>query len=142
VAIDLEYTYTASSLSLSVTPDPLDKTFACTGSLAYCFSPQYVTTDAATVAVGGGSGTITCLWEYVSGDAFTINSPTSLTTTFSSAIVRDDILTGVVKCTVTRGGVTNVIELTVTIEYDFTLDTGGGGPPGGGGDYGGGSELP
>lgn len=129
VTIDLEYTYTASSLSLSVAPDPCEGLYDCTGSYGFCGTPEYVTSAPATVTVGGGSGAITYAVSHVSGDVFTINSPTAATTTFSASLAHNEAKTGVYRWTVTRGGITNTVDFTVNLEYTFTLDLG----PGGGG---------
>lgn len=61
-----------------------------------------VTTDAVTATVTGGTGPFTYAWAYVSGDSFTINSPTSATTTYTGSItVLGQSKYGVYRCTVT-----------------------------------------
>lgn len=61
-----------------------------------------VTTAAASVSdVLGGNGAYTYSWTYVSGDTFTINSPTSASTTATTSVTVSQIKTGVYRCTVT-----------------------------------------
>lgn len=61
-----------------------------------------VTTAAASIgSVLGGNGAYTYAWTYVSGDTFTINSPTSSSTTGTTSVTVGQTKVGVYKCTVT-----------------------------------------
>lgn len=59
------------------------------------------TTLAVSPIIDGGSGSYTYSWTYVSGDIFTINSPTGASTTFSADIANGAFKSGVYRCTVT-----------------------------------------
>lgn len=68
------------------------------------------TTPATTVSTSGGVGPFTYSWSYVSGDTFTVNSPSSASTTFTrlanAPTVPDTFNTrsGVYRCTITDTG--------------------------------------
>lgn len=88
---------------------------------------KVVTTSAASAGtVSGGVTPYTYLWEYVSGDVFTVNSPTSASTTFSINItvsVAETVTkTGVYRCKVTdaASGVAYGPECTVQAELSET----------------------
>jgi hypothetical protein len=60
------------------------------------------TTASTTVTPSGGSGSYTYQWTRLSGGYFTINSPTSATTTFTATnLVAGQFVTGTYQCTVT-----------------------------------------
>lgn len=60
-----------------------------------------VTTSAATASATGGAPGYTYAWTYVSGTAFTIDSPTSATTTFTQTVTAGATINAVYRCTVT-----------------------------------------
>lgn len=96
-----------ANLGVEVNPSLVSATGTNAGNL---------TTNAATATVTGGSGSPTYLWEYVSGETFTITTPTAASTTFSSGISAGEQLFGVYKCTVTSGGVTASDTVSVFIQ--------------------------
>jgi hypothetical protein len=59
------------------------------------------TTNSVTVTASGGTGPYTYAWANVTGDAFTVTSPTAATTTFSIVLSLDDYRTAEYRCTVT-----------------------------------------
>jgi hypothetical protein len=60
------------------------------------------TTASTTVTPSGGSGSYTYQWTRLSGGYFTINSPTSATTTFTATnLAAGQFVTGTYQCTVT-----------------------------------------
>lgn len=61
---------------------------------------ELLTSALATGNETGGKSPYTYLWEFVSGDSFTINDPTLKSTTFQSNDT-DVALLGIYKCTVT-----------------------------------------
>jgi hypothetical protein len=63
--------------------------------------PGAVTTDSTIVTPTGGTGPYTYAWALVSGDAFTVNSPTAATTTFSTTLISGQEKSAVYRCTVT-----------------------------------------
>lgn len=79
------------------------------------------TTAAVTANATGGSGTYsTYLWEIINGHAFTINSPNSATTTFTTNVPPGATLSAQARCTVTdsNGGVTSKIKSVTAIDDD------------------------
>ena len=83
--------------TMFVTPSPTNQQVS--GSRVGAGS---VTTSAASIgSVLGGNGTYTYAWTYVSGDTFTINSPTSSSTTGTASVTVGQTKTGYYKCTVT-----------------------------------------
>lgn len=77
-------------------------------------------TTASTTTVGGVP-TVTYLWTYVSGDSFTINSPTGSSTTFSKTnpVAGEPDFSGVYKCTATDDD-SNVLNDTVIVNLSFS----------------------
>jgi len=70
--------------------------------------------------VTGGTGPFTFAWARVSGDIFTINSPSSQITTFSTSGAAGSIQFGVYRFTVTDNGDGNAEEsadIDVTFEF-------------------------
>lgn len=65
------------------------------------FGPGSVTTNTVTVTPDGGTGPYTYAWTYVSGDTFTVNSPTSAATSFSTSLTAGQEKSGVYRCTIT-----------------------------------------
>lgn len=99
------------SLSVSVSPSSVSGN--CGHDTGESCSAQ---TTAASCAVSGGSGPITYLWERVSGDTFTINSPSASITTFS-VLGGNETKSGTYRCTVTRGGDSDSDTVTVSTTH-------------------------
>ena len=57
--------------------------------------------SADTATATGGSTPYTYAWTRVSGSSYTINSPTSAATTFTTTLAPSGYKTGVYRCTVT-----------------------------------------
>lgn len=74
------------------------------------------TSAAATGSGSGGAGGYTYAWTYVSGSSYTINSPSSAATTFTTTLLAGAFKSGVYRCTVTSGGVTATADITVEFE--------------------------
>lgn len=108
------------TLDISVLPTPLATSYACTGNAISCPTPLNQTSAAATVTVVGGTGTNTVAWTYISGDSYTINSPASLVTTFTTSLAHNTSKSGVYRCTVTSGLQVDTVDLTVTFAYTYT----------------------
>lgn len=104
--------------------------FVCTESPAgvssSCPTSANVTTNSVTITASGGAGSgPTFAWSKISGDTFTVNSPTSATTSFTVNIprIRDGTVSrsAVYRCTVTRGTETATVDVNVGAEYaEFT----------------------
>jgi hypothetical protein len=79
-------------------------------------TPNY-TTAAATPSVTGGNPSKTYSWTRISGDSFTINSPSGSSTTFTQAgTPLAKIYTGTYRLTVNDGTASVSDDFTVTIE--------------------------
>ena len=78
------------------------------------------TSTAATTTTSGGAVPYSYLWTFVSGDSFTITTPTADSTTFSklNAVAGDPVFVGVYKCTVTDA---NTITAEDTVEVTLTF---------------------
>lgn len=96
-----------SPLSLSLSPTSLTKGGDAGGAP--------VTTNPVTGTASGGAGGYTYAWSYISGDLFTIDSPTSATTTFTYAPEFVQAYVGTYRLTVTdAAGATTFQNMTVT----------------------------
>lgn len=60
-----------------------------------------ITSNVASLTITGGSGSYAYLWSYVSGDSFTILTPTASTTQYRTSGVVPVSLSGTYICTVT-----------------------------------------
>lgn len=78
------------------------------------------TSTTATTTTTGGLEPYTYAWSFVSGDSFTITSPTSSSTTFSknNAVSGSPTFNGIYKCIVTDDN-GNTKEDTVTVNLTF-----------------------
>jgi hypothetical protein len=101
-------TSAATALAISVSPSSTYNTRVGAGSL---------TSDPVTGTASGGAGGYTYAWTRVSGDVFTINSPTSATTTFTTSLAANIFKSGVYRCTVTDS-LSNTASGTVTVELE------------------------
>ncbi len=108
-------------LAATISTATLTKDEDCEGNIVLCPTPLGITTDAVSVtATGGTSPAYAYLWEWVSGDVFTINTPTLSATTFSTSLAHNVSKSGVYKCTITSALETVVKNVTVSISYTFT----------------------
>lgn len=89
--VDVAVTVRRPAMSATASPGALYKL----GLLANA------TTPSTTVTASGGSGSYTYQWTRLSGGFFTINSPTSATTTFTATnLAAGQFITGTYQCTV------------------------------------------
>lgn len=97
-----------TALSLDISPSSVSKSGA-NGSLT--------TASRTATASGGATPYVSYAWAWVSGDTFTVDSPSAATTTFSGS-GNNETKQGVYKCTVTDSD-TNTAEdtLNVTIQW-------------------------
>jgi len=79
-------------LSISISPSSLYQGRVGSGS---------VTTAAATGTASGGAGGYSYAWTYVSGNSYTINTPSSASTTFTTTLIAEQFKSGEYRCTVT-----------------------------------------
>lgn len=84
------------------------------------------TTASTTVTVSGGTSSYNYSWARVSGGYFTINSPSSATTTFTATNVPvNGFITGVYRCTVTDSSSPQKVataDVYITFERESLLD--------------------
>jgi len=95
-----EATYTVD-VAVSVSRPAMSAT-ASPGVLYQLGLFSVAVTPSTTVTASGGSGSYTYQWTRLSGGYFTINSPTSATTTFTATnLAAGQFVTGTYQCTVT-----------------------------------------
>ena len=96
----------SGALTATVSPSSASKFQATAGTL---------TTGAVTVTPSGGTGPYTYAWAKVTGDTFTVNSPTGATTTFSVTLALDEDAAAQYRCTVTDSlAATFTVDVAVT----------------------------
>ena len=84
-------------------------------------SPCGATTGGANVVGHGGTGVYTYSWAFVSGETFTVNSPSSGNTTFSkTAAGNNSQHSGVYRCTVTDTGLGQQLTKDVSVVTEHT----------------------
>lgn len=98
-------------LTLATSPSAVSKT-------AHAF---IITSDPVTATPSGGAGPYSYAWSVFSGGPFTINSPTSATTTITANVTGGD-KSGTVQCVVTDSLGTTA---SATVDVSITYDTGG-----------------
>lgn len=109
--VDVTVSITRVAMSATVSPTSLNKS----GTIAS------QTTGSATVSVTGGVSPYTYSWALLSGDSFTINSPTSSSTTFTkSGMAVGDAYYGTYRCTVTDS--TSGTALTATVDLPVSIE--------------------
>jgi hypothetical protein len=83
--------------------------------------PGTATTGSVTVTASGGTGPYTYAWTNVSGETFTVTSPTAASTTFSITVAADDVKTAEYRCTVTDSlAATYAVDVSVTA-FELTI---------------------
>lgn len=85
-----------------------------------------ITTNSITVTASGGIGPYTYAWTKVSGDTFTIGSPSSASTNFSAQPGPYNEMSAVYKCTVTDAN-SDTFAMNVNVTAYDTTDFGNGG---------------
>lgn len=101
-------TSAAAALSISISPSSLYNSRSGSGSL---------TSSTATGTASGGTGPYTYAWTYVSGNSYTINSPSSASTTFTTSLTAGQLKSGVYRCTVTDS-LSATASATITVEME------------------------
>lgn len=101
-------TSNAAPLSVSISPSSLYNSRTGNGSL---------TSSPATGTGSGGTGPYTYAWTYVSGNSYTINSPSSATTTFTTSLTAGQLKSGVYRCTVTDS-LSATASATITVDME------------------------
>lgn len=96
------------ALAFSVPPSDVSSVRSGGGSL---------TSSVSAGVASGGTAPYSYAWTYVSGDVFTINSPSSNSTTFTTTLIAGQTKTGVYRLTVTDS-VAATVSATVTIELE------------------------
>ena len=80
-----------------------------------------VTTGSVTVTASGGTGPYIYAWTNVSGDTFTVTSPTAATTTFSITVAVEEVKLAQYRCTVTDSlAATYAVDVSVT-GFELTI---------------------
>lgn len=95
-------------LSISISPSSLYNSRSGGGSL---------TSSPATGTGSGGTAPYTYAWTYVSGNSYTINSPSSASTTFTTSLTAGQLKSGVYRCTVTDS-LSATASDTITVEME------------------------
>lgn len=85
-------TGSAAPLSITISPTSSYKTRVGAGTLI---------SGTSTGSATGGAGGYTYAWTFVSGDSYTINSPSSAATRFTTSLAANQFKSGTYRCTVT-----------------------------------------
>lgn len=79
---------------------------------------QPVGSNTATITVSGGNPGPTVSWSHLSGDAsIAVNSPSSLSTTFSATVNKNSTKSAVKRCTVSDGVSSATRDVSVNLTY-------------------------
>jgi hypothetical protein len=97
-------------LSVSISPTSIFSTRVGNGSL---------TSTSATGTGAGGTGGYTYAWTYVSGDSYTINSPSAAATTFTTSLIVGIPKSGTYRCTVTDSS-SATANATIVVQMEAT----------------------
>lgn len=85
-------TGSAAPLSIFITP---------AGSYNSRTGAGTLTSGTSTGSATGGAGGYTYAWTFVSGNPYTINTPSSAATTFTTSLTANILKQGTYRCTVT-----------------------------------------
>lgn len=104
-----------NAASAAASSGALTATTSSAGVVRFTNTPGLLTTGSVTVTPSGGTGPYTYAWAIDTGDTFTINAPTSATTTFSVTLGGDESAAAVYTCTVTDSlAATYAVDVSVT----------------------------
>lgn len=117
----------ASSLEAAANKSSVEGLYNCTYNnigVNTCPVMYSLTSESVTVSSTGGSGAgPTYAWTYLSGDTgITVSNSTAATVTFAGAVSRRQTRTAVWRCTVTRGTDSRVVDIPITLTYDYFRD--------------------
>jgi len=102
---------------------PLSATNAGASGTVIANAPATRTVTASgTVSVTGGSGSYTCTWTHLSGDA-SIPTPGAnvFNPTFSASVAKDSTITAVKRCTVSDGSSSTSTDMNVSLTYSSSV---------------------
>ena len=97
-----------ASVTASAAPTYLSKTRTGSG---------IITSDPVTVTAAGGVGPYTYAWSRVAGDTYTVNAPSSATTTFTTTVSAGTAKSASYRCIVTDSLGNNAF-VDVTVEFE------------------------
>ena len=92
IIIPTDFYGKSNTLAITISPANTYTTRTGSGSL---------TSSTSTGSASGGAGGYSYAWTYVSGDSFTINTPSTAGTTFTTSLGVNIYKSGTYRCTVT-----------------------------------------
>ena len=92
IIIPTDFYGKSNTLAITISPASTYTTRTGSGSL---------TSSTSTGSASGGAGGYSYAWTYVSGDSFTINTPSTAATTFTTSLGPNIFKSGTYRCTVT-----------------------------------------
>lgn len=81
-------------------------------------SPCTVTTNTVTITAVGGTGSYTYAWSILSGDAYTILSPTSAGTQFRLSDSTPSSHSATARCVISDGTQTATVDVSVSSQHN------------------------
>jgi len=92
ITLTTDFYNKSNTLAITISPASTYTTRSGSGSL---------TSPTSTGSASGGAGGYSYAWTYVSGDSFTINTPSTAATTFTTSLGVNIFKSGTYRCTVT-----------------------------------------
>jgi hypothetical protein len=104
-----------NAASVAASTGALTATVSPSSASKFQATPGTLTTGAVVVTPSGGTGPYMYAWAKVTGDTFTVNSPTGASTTFSVTLALDEDAAAQYRCTVTDSlAATFTVDVAVT----------------------------